>query len=201
MWNWTSFGRRCGLLTFALCASMSSVACRVRSNGPHWIETHGGAAVQQIAGGPLGLLAIGTNGLVYSYPEFGSLWHEWNGHLRPRIIAGSRAGLHYVDEDGRVGQAGRWRGGSATRVQAPNVTALATDGDAHSIYAISDGHVMQLLGTGAAPGPCPQIRAVSIAVARGALWVSDVGGVYVGTDATCDPIADSPPNVTRLAGL
>jgi hypothetical protein len=188
-------------VTVGLLVGLSSLGCSIRSKGPHWIETHGRAQVQRVAGGPLGLLAIGTNGLIYSYPEFGSVWHEWNGRLHPRMIAGSRRGLVYADQDGRVGKGDHGRVGNPEWNLGGAVSALATDEDGDALYAIADGHISRLLESGAVPGPCGERRAVSIAIARGQLWVSDGQHVYLGSDAGCQAAPGAPSKVLRLAGL
>ncbi len=188
----------CGRVAGGLIVGLSSLGCSIRSNGPHWIETHGHAQVQRVAGGPLGLLAIGTNGLIYSYPEFGSVWHEWNGRLHPRMIAGSRRGLVYADQDSRVGKGDHGRVGAPDWNLGGAVTALATDEDGDALYAIADGHISRLLESGAVPGPCGERHAVSIAIARGQLWVSDGQHVYLGSDASCQPAPGAPSKVLRL---
>jgi hypothetical protein len=149
----------------------------------------------------MGLLGIGTNGTIYSYPEFGSVWHEWNGHLHPRVIAGARRGLVYADQEGRVGFANGGHVSSPQWSLGSSVTALATDEDGNALYAVADGHVSRLLESGTAPGPCGDRRAVSIAIARGQLWVSDGQHVYLGSDTACQAAPGAPPNIVRLAGL
>ena len=149
----------------------------------------------------MGLLAIGTNGLIYNYPEFGSVWHEWNGRLHPRVIAGSRQGVVYADQENRVGQGNHGHAGNPQWTLSAPVTALATDEDGHALYAVSDGHVSRLDTTGPVPGPCSDLRVVSIALARGMLWLSDGQHVFTGADSACQPAPGAPAHVTRLAGL
>ena len=149
----------------------------------------------------MGLLAIGTNGLVYNYPEFGSVWHEWNGRLRPRVIVGSRQGLAYADPEGHVGKGNHGHVGNPEWTLGAPVSALATDADGGDLYAVADGHVSRLLPSGPTPGPCPEVRALSIAFAQDQLWVSDGQRLYRGTDSSCQPAAGSPSNVTRMSGL
>jgi hypothetical protein len=184
----------------ALLASANGGACRIRANGPHWIEVHGHAKLQRIAGGPMGLLAIGTNALLYSYPEFGSVWHEWNNRLRAQVVVGSRRGLVYAEE-GRVGQGNHGRVGAPEWTLGGAVTALATDEDGDALYAVAAGHISRLLATGAAPGPCSDLHVVSIALAQGQLWVSDAQHIYSASDTGCAAISGAPAKVTRLAGL
>jgi hypothetical protein len=184
-----------------LIASSTSLGCGIRSNGPHWIETHGHAQVQRIAGGPMGLLAIGTNGLIYSYPEFGSVWHEWNARLHPRVIVGSRHGLAYADQEGRIGKGDHGRIDNPEWNLGPAVTALATDEEGYMLYAVTDGRISQLLESGSVAGPCTELRAVSIAVAQGQLWVSDGQRVYQASSASCKPAPGAPTKVVHLAGL
>jgi hypothetical protein len=176
-------------------------ACRIRSNGPRWIETHGHGQLTRVAGGPMGLLAIGTDGLVYDYPEFGSVWHRWNGQLRPSAIVGSRQGLAYVDQAGHVGKGNHGHVGNPEWTLEAPVTALATDADGGELFAIADGHISRLLPSGPVAGPCADLHALSIAFADDQLWASDGQRVYHGTDSACHPAAGSPANITRMSGL
>jgi len=201
-WKWPESRRA----TFALAAlgvllSFGCVACRIRSNGPHWIETHGNAQVQRVAGGPMGLLAIGTNGLIYNYPEFGSVWHEWNGRLHPRVVTGSRQGIVYADQENRVGKGSRGHVSNPEWTLGSPVSALATDESGHTLYAVSDEGVSRLDPGGVVPGPCNPMRVVSVALAQDALWLSDGQQVYIGSDTACQPAPGAPARVTRLAGL
>lgn len=150
----------------------------------------------------MGLLAIGTNGLVYNYPEFGSVWHEWNGRLHPRVVTGSRQGLVYADQEGHVGKGNHGHTGNPEWSLNATVTALATDADGRELYAVVDGRVSHLLPSGAVPGPCPELRVVSIALALDLLWVSDGQRLYQGNDSGCTPAAPgAPSNITRMSGL
>lgn len=149
----------------------------------------------------MGLLAIGTNGLVYNYPEFGSVWHEWNGQLRPRVIVGTRQGLTYADQAGHVGKGHNGHVGNPEWILEAPVTALASDADGRDLYAVADGHVSRLPPGGPVPGPCREVHALSIAFAQDQLWVSDGQRLYRGTDNACQPVAGSPSNVTRMSGL
>lgn len=149
----------------------------------------------------MGLLAIGTNGLIYSYPEFGSVWHEWNGRLHPRVIVGSRRGLAYADQEGRVGKGDHGRISNPEWNLGPGVVALATDEEGDTLYAVADGHISQLLESGPVAGPCSELRAVSIAVAQGQLWVSDGQHVYQASDAGCKPAPGAPSKIVHLAAL
>jgi len=189
------------LIALGVLVSFGSVACRIRSGAPHWIETHGRAQVQRVAGGPMGLLAIGTNGLIYNYPEFGSVWHEWNGHLHPRVVTGSRQGIVYADQEGRVGKGNHGHVSNPAWTLGSPVNALATDESGEKLYAVSDGHVSRLDSAGPVPGPCTELRIVSIALSQDALWLSDGEHVYIGNDAACQPAVGAPSRVTRLAGL
>ncbi len=199
-WKWADF-RRLPLIALGFVASSSVIACRIRSGAPHWIETHGHAQVQRVAGGPMGLLGIGTNGLVYNYPEFGSVWHEWNNRLRPRALAGSRQGLVYADQEGHVGKGNRGHVGNAEWTLGSAVSALATDENGSALYAVADGHVSRLEAAGQVPGPCAELHVLSIALARDALWLSDGQRVFIGSDAACQPAPGAPAHITRLAGL
>ena len=194
-------GRELGLVAWGMSACLALSGCRIRSNGPRWIETHGHAQVTRLAGGPLGLLAIGTNGLVYNYPEFGSVWHEWNNRLHPRAIAGSRQGLAYADQEGHVGKGNHGHVGNPEWTLSAPATALASDADGNNLYAVAEGHVSRLLPGGPDPGPCPELRAVSIAVALDQLWVSDGQHLYRATGSSCTPAPGAPDRVVRMSGL
>jgi hypothetical protein len=189
-----------GYVALGLLAS-ANLSCSIRGTGPRWIETHGHGQVQRVAGGPLGLLAIGTNGVIYNYPEFGSTWHDWSGRVHPRAIAGSGQGLIYSDQEGHVGKGNHGHVGNPEWTLSAAVTALAANEDGRELYAVSDGHVSRLLPSGPVPGPCGEVRALSIAVAQGQLWVSDGQRLYQGSESACPPAPGAPPKITRLSGL
>jgi hypothetical protein len=195
------FERGRWLVGWGLCACLSLAACRIRSTGPRWIQTHGDAAVTRIAGGPLGLFAIGTNGRIYNYPEPGSIWHEWSSQMSPRVLAGSRHGLVYADAEGHVGKGNHGHAGSAEWTLGAPVTALATDADGSELYAVADGHVSRLVRGAQEPGPCGQLKVVSIALALEQIWLSDGQRLYLGSADGCQPAPGAPSKITRMSGL
>ena len=193
-------GRRVTLLSLLACLLM--VGCRIRSTGPHWTETHGRGELIRIAGGSVGLLAIGSNGLVYNYPETGGTWHEWNGQLHPRAIGGSRDGLLYSGQDaGRVGFGRRGRVDAPAWTLSADATDLAGDSSGKLSYAIANGRVSRLLESGQVADVCPEVHAVGIAIAQDKLWVSDAQRLYVATESGCTGAAAAPEHVIRLSGL
>lgn len=155
--------------------------------------------MQRIAGGPIGLFGIGSNGLVYGFPEFGGVWREWHNRLKPRVLASSRRGLLYADDTGHVGEGNRGRLDTHSWTLEGPVSALATNADGSSMYAVSKGRIMSLQTDTAVPGPCAELRVTALAVSSSKLWVSDGQRVFVANGSSCDAAPGAPPRIQRLA--
>jgi len=188
------------MIWVGLLSCLLTVGCRIRSTGPHWTETHGRGELTRLAGGSVGLLAIGTNGLVYRYPESGA-WREWNAQFRPLAITGSRDGLLYSERGGKVGSGRQGRVAAPAWTLNAEVTDLASDNSGDLAYAVADGRVSQLLPAGQLASVCPNVRAVGIAFAQGKLWLSDAQRLYVATENDCNGAAAAPAHVIRLSGF
>jgi hypothetical protein len=188
------------MIWVGLLSCLLTFGCRIRSTGPHWTETHGRGELTRLAGGSAGLLAIGTNGLVYRYPESGT-WREWSAQFRPLAITGSRDGLLYSERGGRVGSARQGRVAAPTWTLNSDVTDLASDGSGDHAYAIADGRISQLLPSGQLAAVCPNVHAVGIAFAQGKLWLSDGQRLYVATENDCTAAGAAPERVIRLSGF
>jgi hypothetical protein len=199
--HWLHVGRAGRTILTCLFSCLVAFGCRIRSSGPRWIETHGRGELTQIAGGPVGLHAIGTNGLAYAFPGPGGTWHEWSPQLRPLALAGTREGILYSDREHRVGYAQPGRNVSPSWTLASDVTGLVSDESGERAYAVSDGQVVRLLESGQVKNVCDGVRAVGITISHGQLWVSDAQQLYLETDDKCSVAPGTPARVTRLSGL
>jgi hypothetical protein len=181
-------------------AVWGGAACRIRSTGPDWIEVHGHAVARRLAGGPTGVWALCSSDHACSYPSGSGTWVDHPEVTGARAIAASRAGLHFIDAEGRLGRLGGGRVEGALAALGPNTSALATDEEGRTVYAIIEGHVYQVQDGSPVRGPCYDLTATGLAVVGGELWVADGQGLFVAAGGACRAVG-GPRGAVRVAGF
>jgi len=181
--------------------AFASAGCRIHSQAPYWIETHGEAVGLRIAGWSTGALLLGPNQQLWIYP--GGWSNPWppQAHTHDlRAVAAANTTGYAIATDGRVLRFSdnRWfpYEGSA----AWNASEIAATED-DKLLVLSDGKLRlfehgQLLELG-----CDGVNGSAVAAAGpGQAYVLDQqGALFLSADERCDGIA-APTPLRRIAG-
>jgi hypothetical protein len=183
--------RRLGLVAVA---ALVFCGCRFMPKGAHWIEGHGGGRALRIAGRPAGVMAIGMDGTLFSYPT--DYAHPWRleGPQQVREIASSLVALYAIGTGGDLWRVsgGQWApyAGSV----AWGATAIAASDDDH-LFVVVGGKSRRVDGSELKDAPCGDVAATAMAAATAdEIYVIDAsGGLHHGVASGCTLVTTPGP--------
>jgi hypothetical protein len=175
-------------------------ACRILPTEDYWIESHGEAALSQIAASPRGVDGIGGSRDVYHYPgDFAVPWRLFHRTAAKYVGASPRA-TYVLDEQGFIsevaanGVARRWDYSDRWHVTA--VTADEQD----QVYVIANARAWKVSGTELTPLPCAGAVSAIGAASRRVYVVSPDGALSIADGGECKRM-DAPGAVTSVGAF
>ena len=181
--------------------SSGGAGCRIRSKGPYWIETHGGARGDRVAGWALGVFLLGGDRNLWGYP---GPWNEpWVAKARGvplRAITAAHTAVYGLLSDGR---AARFTGSSWSPIegsQAWNASEIAVTQDDH-LLVITAGKLRSVVRTDLKELSCdphPNLVGVAAVATDEAFVIDHVGSLYFNGSGRCDEVP-APVRFRRIA--
>jgi hypothetical protein len=179
--------------------SFASVGCRIKSKQPYWLETHGHALGNRVAGWAGGALLLGGDRHLWGYP--GPWSNPWvpKAQTRPlRAIAATDSVAYGLLSDGQIARfTGAWSPieGSA----AWGASELGITEDEH-LLVIANGKLRVFDHGELRPLACDAINASAVAGTQGddAFLLDQAGTLYLNADGRCDKV-DAPSRLQRIA--
>ena len=179
-----------------------SAGCRFHSKDPYWIETHGHAIGNRIAGWALGVLLLGYDSNLWGYP--GSWNNPWEAKARTqplRAIAAAHTAVYALLADGHVARftGSSWQpieGSPAWNTSEFSVTAddrllLITGGKLRAVVRQVDLEQLSC-------DEHPNLVGVAATGPDEAFVIDQEGLLYFNGDGKCNPIA-APVKFRRIA--
>jgi hypothetical protein len=188
-----------GVILFFL--SSGGVGCRFRSKAPYWIETHGHALGNRIAGWALGVLLLGGDGNLWGYPG------PWDNPLvakartRPlRAITAAHTAVYALLSDGHVA---RFTGSSWSMLEGSNAwgtSELAVTED-DQLLVLSGGKLRSVAGRELKELSCdshPDLVGLAAVRPDEAFVIDQAGALYFNGGGHCDAVP-APLRLRRIA--
>jgi len=179
--------------------SFASAGCRIKSKEPYWLETHGHALGNRVAGWAFGALLLGGDRHLWGYP--GTWSNPWlpKAQTRPlRAIAASNSVAYGLLSDGQIARFnGGWspiEGSAAWGVSELGITA-----DEH-LLVIANGKLRVVDHGELRALACDAVNASVVAGTQGddAFLLDQTGALYLNADGRCDKL-DAPSRLQRIA--
>jgi hypothetical protein len=179
--------------------SFGSSGCRIRSKEPYWIETHGQALGNRVAGWAGGALLLGGDRHLWGYP--GPWSNPWvpKAQTRPlRAIAAANSVAYGLLSDGQIARfSGGWAPleGSA----AWGTSELGMTEDEH-LLVIANGKLRAVDHGDLRALGCDAVNGSAVAGTHGddAFLLDQAGVLYLNADGRCEKV-DAPARFQRLA--
>ncbi len=184
-----------------LLLSSGSFGCRFRSKSPYWIETHGHALGNRIAGWALGVLLLGGDQNLWGYP--GPWDNPWvaKARTRPlRAIAAAHTAVYALLSDGHVA---RFTGSSWSPLDnstAWGASELSVTEDDH-VLVVASGRLRSVVGRDLVELSCdshPDLVGLAAVRPDEAFVIDRAGALYFNGAGRCEPIP-APVRLRRIA--
>jgi hypothetical protein len=179
-----------------------AAGCRIQSQAPYWIETHGQVAGQRVAGWSKGALLLGTNQRLWAYP--GGWANPWPAESTPhdlRAIAASNTTAYAVSTDGRVLRFADNHWSPVEGSASWNASEIAATVD-DRLLVLANGKLSELARGHLQELDCNSVTGSAVAgAAPGEAFLLDQqGALYLDAGGRCEQVP-TPIRLQRIAGL
>jgi hypothetical protein len=164
---------------------------------PRWIEAHGRQTAKAIAASGHGLMIVGMDDQIRTYPVLGRVWPVVRSRAEPRLIAGYRDGALVVDKTNTLWG---WRGRDTLEQLGPvppGLSAIATD-DGARVIAVVAGDVLAGDSRTLGEPVCEGRKASKVAAGRSLSYVLTTAGEIVSTQGGCPLVEPRLANVIDI---